>query len=208
MGSKSAAAEYILGEKPSSFSIVKPISSSAFNEKSDLRTSDESAVVENNAGINFPVAQVATSSVPAAGINFPIAQVATSSVPAALLVSQSTSTANKDAASKEPKATFPMLCFGDKVAPTKQSDAHTPTFGFASTNVGDFSLASGSSGAKLATSSDQKLENSNRLVYVHYSTFLAWKVIYFCLLFPYLSFYASNAGIVHGIANSGLNGID
>ncbi|XWS08159.1 hypothetical protein CRYUN_Cryun41cG0056400 [Craigia yunnanensis] len=144
MGSKSAATESILVEKPSSLSEVKPISRSAFNGKPDLRTSDGSAVVEKNAGINFSVAQVATSS-----------------VPAALLVSQSTLTANKDVASKEPKATSPMLCFGETVAPAEQSDAAAPTFGFASTNVGDVSSASGSSGVKLSTSSDQKLENSS-----------------------------------------------
>ncbi|XWS74675.1 hypothetical protein CRYUN_Cryun01aG0018300 [Craigia yunnanensis] len=145
MGCKSAAAEAVFVEKPASLSEVKPISSSAFNEKPDLRTSDGSAVVENNACITFPVAQVATSS-----------------VPAALLVSQSTSTANKEAASKEPRATSPMLSFGEKVAPAKQSDAAATIFGFASTNVGDVSSASESSGVKLATSSDPKLENSSR----------------------------------------------
>ncbi|XP_022747857.1 nuclear pore complex protein NUP1-like [Durio zibethinus] len=144
MLSKSAAAEAILLEKPSSPSEVKPISSSAFNKKPDLRISAGSAVVENNASITFSVAQVATSS-----------------VPAALLVSQSTSTANKDAVSNVPKATSPMFSFGEKVASAKWSDAAASTFGFASTNVGDVSSASGSVAVELATSSDQKLENSS-----------------------------------------------
>ncbi|XVF40987.1 hypothetical protein PTKIN_Ptkin01aG0244400 [Pterospermum kingtungense] len=142
MGSKGAAAEAILVEKSSSLSEVKPISSSSINQKPDSKTSDGSAVVENNAGINFTVAQVATS------------------LPPASLVSHSTSTANKDDGSKEPKASSPMLSFEDKVAPSKQSDA-APAFGFASTNVGEVSSPSGSLGVKLAsTSSDQKLENS------------------------------------------------
>ncbi|XWS57109.1 hypothetical protein CRYUN_Cryun09bG0143300 [Craigia yunnanensis] len=144
MGSKNAAAEAILVEKPSTLFEVKPISSSAFDQKADLRSSDGSAVVENNAAITFPVAQVATSS-----------------VLAAMLVSQSTSAANNDAVSKAPKAISPMLGFGEKVAPAKQSDAAAPTFDFASTNVGEVSSASGSSGVKLATSSEQKLEKSS-----------------------------------------------
>ncbi|XP_022742024.1 nuclear pore complex protein NUP1-like isoform X2 [Durio zibethinus] len=144
MGSKSAAAEAILVEKPSSLSEVKLVSSSAFNQEPDLRTSDESALDENNAGVTFPLAQVATSS-----------------VPAALLVSLSTSTANKDSASGELKSTSPVLSFGEKVAPAKQSDAAASTFGFGHTNVVEVSSAGGSSGVKLATSSDQKLENSS-----------------------------------------------
>ncbi|XVF82707.1 hypothetical protein PTKIN_Ptkin16aG0070700 [Pterospermum kingtungense] len=138
MGSKSAAAE----AKPSSLSDVKPIAYSAFNEKPDLRASDGSAVVENNAG------------------TFPVAQLPTSSAPAAFLVSQSTSKSNKDASSGELRATS-MLSFGVKVAPAKQTDAAAPTFGFTSTNIGDVSSGSGSSAVKPATRSDQKLENSS-----------------------------------------------
>ncbi|XVF00062.1 hypothetical protein REPUB_Repub03eG0253600 [Reevesia pubescens] len=144
IGSKSAVPEAILVEKLSSLSEVKPISGSAFNQKPDLRSSDGAAVVKKNAGITFPVAQVATSS-----------------VQAALLVSQSASTANKDAVSKELNSPSHMLSFGEKSAPPKQSDAAAPTFGFASTNVGEVSSVSGSSGVKLATSSDQQLENSS-----------------------------------------------
>ncbi|XVF24616.1 hypothetical protein REPUB_Repub13aG0142600 [Reevesia pubescens] len=142
MGSKSAAPEAVV-EQPSSLSEVKPISSSAFNQKPDLRTSDGSAVVEKNAGITFPVVQEATSS-----------------VQSALFVSQSTSTANKDAASKESNAPSLMPSIGEKVAPAKQSDAALPTFGFASTNVGEVSSVSGSSSVKITKSADQKVENS------------------------------------------------
>ncbi|KAK8651125.1 hypothetical protein V6N13_140739 [Hibiscus sabdariffa] len=135
-GSKSAAA--ISVEKHSSLSEVKP----AFKLKPDLRTSDGSAVVENNAGITFPVPKVATSS-----------------VPAALLASDSTSAAKKDAASEEPKSTS-ILSFGEKVASAKQLDAATSIFHFATANVGEISSATGSSGAKLTASSDTKLVNS------------------------------------------------
>ncbi|XVE52394.1 hypothetical protein DITRI_Ditri02bG0118800 [Diplodiscus trichospermus] len=144
-GSKSkSATEAILVQKPSSLSEVKPISTSAFNLKPDIRKSDGSAVLENNAGITFPVAQVATSS-----------------APAALLASQSSSIATKDAAFKELKTISPVLSFGEKVAPAKQSDAAAPTFHFPSANVGKASPASGSTDVKLATSSVQKLENSS-----------------------------------------------
>ncbi|KAL4339837.1 hypothetical protein GQ457_08G013060 [Hibiscus cannabinus] len=136
-GSKSAAA--ISVEKHSSLSEVK----SAFKFKPDLRTSDGSAVVEKNAGITFPVPKVATPS-----------------VPAALLASQSTSAAKKDAASEEPKSTS-IPTFGDKVASAKQLDAATSIFHFATANVGEVSSATGSSGAKLPTSSDTKLVNSS-----------------------------------------------
>ncbi|KAK6271225.1 hypothetical protein POUND7_008323 [Theobroma cacao] len=142
MGSKGAAAEAILVEKPSSLSEVKPISSLVLSKKPDLGTSDGS-VVEKNDGITFPVAQVATSS-----------------VQAILSDTQSTLTANKDVASKESNATSPMLSFGEKSVPAKQPHAAAPTFGFASTNVGEVSSVSGSSGVKIVTSSDQKLENS------------------------------------------------
>lgn len=125
-GSKSAASEAILTEKPSSLSEVKLISNSAFNKKSDMRTSDGLAAVENNAGSTFPVAQFTTSSAPVVSS-----------------ISQSISAANKDATSEEPMATS-MLSFGEKVSPTKQSDASAPAFGFASTNIGDVSSASGS----------------------------------------------------------------
>ncbi|GMI84658.1 hypothetical protein like AT3G10650 [Hibiscus trionum] len=138
-GSNSAAAAAISVEKHSSLSEVK----SAFSLKPDLRTSDGSAVVENKAGITFPVPEVATSS-----------------GPAALLASQSTSTAKKDAASEEPKATS-ILTFGEKVASAKQSDAATSIFHFASANVGEISSATGSSGAKLTASSDTKVVNSS-----------------------------------------------
>ncbi|KAK8546407.1 hypothetical protein V6N13_067628 [Hibiscus sabdariffa] len=136
-GSKSAAA--ISVEKHSSLSEVK----SAFKFKPDLRTSDGSAVVENNAGITFPVPKVATPS-----------------VPAALLASQSTSAAKKDAASEEPKSTS-IPTFGDKVASAKQLDAATSICHFATANVGEISSATGSSGAKLPASSDTKLVNSS-----------------------------------------------
>ncbi|GMI84652.1 hypothetical protein HRI_002134500 [Hibiscus trionum] len=106
-------------------------------------TPDASAVVENKAGITFPVPDVATSS-----------------GPAALLASQSTSTAKKDASSEEPKATS-ILTFGEKVASAKQSDAATSIFHFASANVGEISSATGSSGAKLTAYPDTKVVSSS-----------------------------------------------
>ncbi|XP_022765592.1 nuclear pore complex protein NUP1-like isoform X2 [Durio zibethinus] len=133
LGSKSAAPEAIV-EKPFSLSEVKPISSASFNQNPDLRKSDGSAV----------------------------AQVATSSMQSAFVVAQSTPTANKDAVSKESNAPSPTHSIGEKVAPAKLSDAAVPTFGFASTNIGEVLSVTGTSGVKLATSSDQKLENSSR----------------------------------------------
>ncbi|XP_039028736.1 nuclear pore complex protein NUP1-like isoform X2 [Hibiscus syriacus] len=139
-GSKSAAAAAISAEKHSSLSEVK----SAFRLKPDLRTSDGSAVVENNADVTFPVPKVDPSF-----------------VPAVLLASQSTSTAKEDASLEETKATS-ILSFGEKVASAKQSDAAaTSVFRFATAHVGEISSATGSSGAKLAASSDTKLENSS-----------------------------------------------
>ncbi|KAE8664682.1 Prefoldin 1 [Hibiscus syriacus] len=137
-GSKSVAAA-ISVEKHSSLSEVK----SAFRLKPDFRTSDGSTVVENNAGVTFPVLKVDTSS-----------------VPAALLASQSTSTAKEDASLEEPKANS-MLSFGEKIASAKQSDAATSEFRFATANVGEISSATGSSGANLIASSDTKLKNSS-----------------------------------------------
>ncbi|OMO50245.1 hypothetical protein CCACVL1_30550 [Corchorus capsularis] len=142
-GSKSSAAEATIVERPSSLPAVKPISTSAFNQKPDLGPSEGSAFVEKDTGITFPVAQVATSS-----------------VHATLLVSQPTSTASKDAASKESNAT-PMLNFGEKFVPEKQPDAASPIVGLASKNFGEVSSVSGSSGVKLRTSSDKKPENSS-----------------------------------------------
>ncbi|XP_039060405.1 nuclear pore complex protein NUP1-like isoform X2 [Hibiscus syriacus] len=141
MGSTSAVAEAI--EKPSIFYEVEPISIAAFNQRPDLRTSDGSTASEKNAGVTFPVVEMATSS-----------------VQSAFVASPSTLTASKDAVSSHPNAPC-MLIIGEKVSAAKQSNVAVTTFGFASTNAGEVSSVTGSSGVKLATSSNQKLENSS-----------------------------------------------
>ncbi|KAK8504267.1 hypothetical protein V6N13_062616 [Hibiscus sabdariffa] len=141
MGSKSATPEAI--EKPSSLSDVGPISSAAFNQKPDLKTSDGSTASKKNAGVTFPVVEIPTSP-----------------VQSAFAVSLSTPTASKDAVSPLPNAPS-MLSDGEKVSAAKQSNVAVTTFGFASTNAGEVSSVTGSSGVELATISDKKLENSS-----------------------------------------------
>ncbi|KAA3464544.1 nuclear pore complex protein NUP1-like isoform X2 [Gossypium australe] len=140
-GSKRAAPEAVV-EKPSIFSEVMPISSAAVNRNPGMRTSNGSPVVEKNSSITFPVVQVANSS-----------------VQSAFLGSQSTQAAKEDAFSTESSAP-PMVSIGEKVAPV-QSDAAVTTFGFASRNVGEVLSITGSSGVKLAKSSDQELDYSS-----------------------------------------------
>ncbi|KAK8509414.1 hypothetical protein V6N13_104692 [Hibiscus sabdariffa] len=141
MGSKSAPPEAI--EMPSSLSEFEPVASAAFNLKPDLKTLDGSASIETNAGVTFPVVEMGTSS-----------------VQSAFVVSPSTPTANKDAVSSHSNAPY-MLGIGEEVLAAKQSNVAATTFGFASTNAGEVSSVTGSSGVKLAISSDQKLENSS-----------------------------------------------
>ncbi|XP_039051670.1 nuclear pore complex protein NUP1-like [Hibiscus syriacus] len=140
-GTKSAASEAI--EKPSRLSEVEPISSAAFSQKPDLKRPDESTSTEKNAGITFPVVKMAISS-----------------VQSAFVVSPSTPTANKEAISSHSNAPY-MHRIGEEVSAAKQSNVAVTTYGFASTHGGDFSLVTGSSGVKLATISDKKLENSS-----------------------------------------------
>ncbi|KAB2033484.1 hypothetical protein ES319_D04G021000v1 [Gossypium barbadense] len=140
-GSKRAAPEAVV-EKPSIFSEVMPISSAAVNRNPGMRTSNGSPVVEKNSSITFPVVQVANSS-----------------MQSAFLGSQSTQEAKKDAFSTESNAP-PMVSIGEKVAPV-QLDAAVTTFGFASRNVGEVLTITGSSGVKLAKSSDQELDFSS-----------------------------------------------
>ncbi|KAH1038135.1 hypothetical protein J1N35_039878 [Gossypium stocksii] len=140
-GSKRAAPEAVV-EKPSIFSEVMPISSAAVNRNPGMRTSNGSPVVEKNSSITFPVAQVANSS-----------------VQSAFLGSQSIQAAKEDAFSTESNAP-PMVSIGEKVAPV-QSDAAVTAFGFASRNVGEVLSITGSSGVKLARSSDQELDYSS-----------------------------------------------
>ncbi|KAK8301484.1 hypothetical protein V6Z12_D04G024800 [Gossypium hirsutum] len=142
-GSKRAASEAVV-EKPSIFSEVMPISSAAVNRNPGMRTSNGSPVVEKNSSITFPVVQVANSS-----------------MQSAFLGSQSTQAAKKDAFSTESNAP-PMVSIGEKVAPV-QLDAAVTTFGFASRNVGEVLTITGSSGVKLAKSSDQELDFSSRI---------------------------------------------
>ncbi|MBA0600802.1 hypothetical protein Gorai_004001, partial [Gossypium raimondii] len=144
-GSKRAAPEAVV-EKPSIFSEVMPISSAAVNRNPGMRTSNGSPVVEKNSSITFPVVQVANSS-----------------MQSAFLGSQSTQAAKRDAFSTESNAP-PMVSIGEKVAPV-QLDAAVTTFGFASRNVGEVLSITGSSGVKLAKSSDQELDYSSRIVY-------------------------------------------
>ncbi|XP_052485724.1 nuclear pore complex protein NUP1 isoform X3 [Gossypium raimondii] len=140
-GSKRAAPEAVV-EKPSIFSEVMPISSAAVNRNPGMRTSNGSPVVEKNSSITFPVVQVANSS-----------------MQSAFLGSQSTQAAKRDAFSTESNAP-PMVSIGEKVAPV-QLDAAVTTFGFASRNVGEVLSITGSSGVKLAKSSDQELDYSS-----------------------------------------------
>ncbi|PPD87264.1 hypothetical protein GOBAR_DD15792 [Gossypium barbadense] len=140
-GSKRAAPEAVV-EKPSIFSEVMPISGAAVNRNPGMRTSNGSPVVEKNSSITFPVVQVANSS-----------------MQSAFLGSQSTQEAKEDAFSTESNAP-PMVSIGEKVAPV-QLDAAVTTFGFASRNVGEVLTITGSSGVKLAKSSDQELDFSS-----------------------------------------------
>ncbi|TYI31330.1 hypothetical protein ES332_A05G445200v1 [Gossypium tomentosum] len=140
-GSKRAAPETVV-EKPSIFSEVMPISGAAVNRNPGMRTSNGSPVVEKNSSITFPVVQVANSS-----------------VQSAFLGSQSTQAAKEDAFSTESNAS-PMVSIVEKVAPVP-SDAAVTTFGFASRNVGEVLSITGSSGVKLAKSSDQELDYSS-----------------------------------------------
>ncbi|XP_040970421.1 nuclear pore complex protein NUP1 isoform X6 [Gossypium hirsutum] len=140
-GSKHAAPETVV-EKPSIFSEVMPISGAAVNRNPGMRTSNGSPVVEKNSSITFPVVQVANSS-----------------VQSAFLGSQSTQAAKEDAFSTESNAS-PMVSIVEKVAPVP-SDAAVTTFGFASRNVGEVLSITGSSGVKLAKSSDQELDYSS-----------------------------------------------
>ncbi|PPR93638.1 hypothetical protein GOBAR_AA27035 [Gossypium barbadense] len=140
-GSKHAAPETVV-EKPSIFSEVMPISGAAVNRNPGMRTSNGSPVVEKNSSITFPVVQVANSS-----------------VQSAFLGSQSTQAAKEDAFSTESNAS-PMVSIVEKVAPV-QLDAAVTTFGFASRNVGEVLSITGSSGVKLAKSSDQELDFSS-----------------------------------------------
>ncbi|KAK5834850.1 hypothetical protein PVK06_010529 [Gossypium arboreum] len=140
-GSKRAAPETVV-EKPSIFSEVMPISGAAVNRNPGMRTSNGSPVVEKNSSITFPVVQVANSS-----------------VQSAFLGSQSTQAAKEDAFSTVSNAS-PMVSIVEKVAPVP-SDAAVTTFGFASRNVGEVLSITGSSGVKLAKSSDQELDYSS-----------------------------------------------
>ncbi|KAL1173902.1 hypothetical protein V6Z11_A05G444000 [Gossypium hirsutum] len=74
-------------------------------------------------------------------------------------VVQSTQAAKEDAFSTESNAS-PMVSIVEKVAPVP-SDAAVTTFGFASRNVGEVLSITGSSGVKLAKSSDQELDYSS-----------------------------------------------
>ncbi|GMI73276.1 hypothetical protein like AT3G10650 [Hibiscus trionum] len=141
MGSKSETPEPI-GE-PSSLSEVQTISVAAFNKKPYLKTSDGSTASKKNADVTFPLVEMATSS-----------------VQSAFVVSPSTPTASKDAVSSLPNAPH-MLSIGEKVLAAKQSNVAVTTFGFASTSTGEVSSVTGSSGVKIATISDQKLEKSS-----------------------------------------------
>ncbi|KAL1061075.1 hypothetical protein V6Z11_1Z047000 [Gossypium hirsutum] len=116
--------------------------SAAVNRNPGMRTSNGSPVVEKNSSITFPVVQVANSS-----------------VQSAFLGSQSTQAAKEDAFSTESNAS-PMVSIVEKVAPVP-SDAAVTTFGFASRNVGEVLSITGSSGVKLAKSSDQELDYSS-----------------------------------------------
>ncbi|XP_012458380.2 nuclear pore complex protein NUP1 isoform X4 [Gossypium raimondii] len=139
MESKSAAPEAMI-DKASSPEVI-PNSSAAFNQKPDLKTSDGPTGVEKNAGITSPVVEVAISS-----------------LQSPLFVSSSTPIADRDVVPSQSNAPH-MLSIGEKVVEAKQSNGAVTSFGFASTNVGEVSSVTGSSGIKLATSSDQKPEN-------------------------------------------------
>ncbi|TYG72457.1 hypothetical protein ES288_D04G022400v1 [Gossypium darwinii] len=139
MESKTAAPEAMI-DKASSPEVI-PNSSAAFNQKPDLKTSDGPTGVEKNAGITSPVVEVAISS-----------------LQSPLFVSSSTPIADRDVVPSQLNAPH-MLSIGEKVVEAKQSNGAVTSFGFASTNVGEVSSVTGSSGIKLATSSDQKPEN-------------------------------------------------
>ncbi|XP_040947616.1 nuclear pore complex protein NUP1 isoform X1 [Gossypium hirsutum] len=139
MESKSAAPEAMI-DKASSPEVI-PNSSAAFNQKPDLKTSDGPTGVEKNAGITSPVVEVAISS-----------------LQSPLFVSSSTPIADRGVVPSQSNAPH-MLSIGEKVVEAKQSNGAVTSFGFASTNVGEVSSVTGSSGIKLATSSDQKPEN-------------------------------------------------
>ncbi|TYI85823.1 hypothetical protein E1A91_D04G022800v1 [Gossypium mustelinum] len=93
-----------------------------------------------------------------AGITSPVVEVAISSLQSPLFVSSSTPIADRDVVPSQLNAPH-MLSIGEKVVEAKQSNGAVTSFGFASTNVGEVSSVTGSSGIKLATSSDQKPEN-------------------------------------------------
>ncbi|TYI31325.1 hypothetical protein ES332_A05G445100v1 [Gossypium tomentosum] len=139
MESKSVAPEAMI-EKASSPEVI-PNSSAAFNQKPDLKTSDGPTGVEKNAGITSPVVEVAISS-----------------LQSPFFVSSSTPIADRDVVPSQSNAPH-MLSTGEKVVEAKQPNGAVTSFGFASTNVGEVSPVTGSSGVKLATSSDQKPEN-------------------------------------------------
>ncbi|KAK5834851.1 nuclear pore complex protein NUP1-like isoform X2 [Gossypium arboreum] len=139
MESKSVAPEAMI-EKASSPEVI-PNSSAAFNQKPDLKTSDGPTGVEKNAGITSPVVEVAISS-----------------LQSPFFVSSSTPIADRDDVPSQSNAPH-MLSTGEKVVEAKQPNGAVTSFGFASTNVGEVSPVTGSSGVKLATSSDQKPEN-------------------------------------------------
>ncbi|KAG4203359.1 hypothetical protein ERO13_A05G396000v2 [Gossypium hirsutum] len=139
MESKSVAPEAMI-EKASSPEVI-PNSSAAFNQKPDLKTSDGPTGVEKNAGITSPVVEVAISS-----------------LQSPFFVSSSTPIADRDVVPSQSNASH-MLSTGEKVVEAKQPNGAVTSFGFASTNVGEVSPVTGSSGVKLATSSDQKPEN-------------------------------------------------
>ncbi|KAB2033486.1 hypothetical protein ES319_D04G021100v1 [Gossypium barbadense] len=93
-----------------------------------------------------------------AGITSPVVEVAISSLQSPLFVSSSTPIADRDVVLSQLNAPH-MLSIGEKVVEAKQSNGAVTSYGFASTNVGEVSSVTGSSGIKLATSSDQKPEN-------------------------------------------------
>ncbi|KAG4150695.1 hypothetical protein ERO13_D04G019000v2 [Gossypium hirsutum] len=93
-----------------------------------------------------------------AGITSPVVEVAISSLQSPLFVSSSTPIADRGVVPSQSNAPH-MLSIGEKVVEAKQSNGAVTSFGFASTNVGEVSSVTGSSGIKLATSSDQKPEN-------------------------------------------------
>ncbi|TYI31332.1 hypothetical protein ES332_A05G445200v1 [Gossypium tomentosum] len=137
--------DYSIGATPARFGEWRERADNSvngINRNPGMRTSNGSPVVEKNSSITFPVVQVANSS-----------------VQSAFLGSQSTQAAKEDAFSTESNAS-PMVSIVEKVAPVP-SDAAVTTFGFASRNVGEVLSITGSSGVKLAKSSDQELDYSS-----------------------------------------------